>query len=81
MRKMIDIAHLFTNSAVGTILRQDYFPKFEQLLRAIKLTDGPNDKQIAGLGFAMVLSKAEAFEALPGFLKGLPYDRLKLVRM
>ena len=45
------------------------------------MTDGLDDEKIVGLCFAMTLCKDEAFEALSGFVKPLPKERLDKIRL
>ena len=44
------------------------------------MTEGLDDKKLVGVCFAMMLSKGDAFEALPHFVKNIPKDRLKKIR-
>lgn len=80
-RKLVDLAHLLTQVSVGRTLSQKHFPKFEQLLTTIKLTEGLSDKKLLGLCFAMTMSKGEAFEALPTFVRSIPQERLSIIRL
>ena len=80
VRRVIDLAHLFLAESIGRTLWYGSFPKFEQLLTQIKMTAGLDDKKLAGLCFAMTLGKSQAIEALPAFVKNVPYERLKNIR-
>ena len=80
IRKLVDLSPLFTLEAVGRTLFHNDYPKFEQLLTTIKLTDGLSDKQLVGLCFAMALSSGDAFEALPTLVKNVPKERLDGIR-
>ena len=80
IRRVIDLAHLFTTESMGRTLWNGSFPKFEQLLKQIKMQAGLDDKRLVGLCFAMALGKGQAIEALPAFVKNVPYERLKNIR-
>ena len=80
-RRLIYLAPLFTLESVGRTLSKNSFPKFEQLLATVKMTDSLDDTKLVGLCFAMALCKEEAFDALPGLLKHLPEVRLNKVRL
>ncbi len=81
VRRLIDLAHLFTLKSVGRTLSQGHFPKFDRLLTKIRMISGLDPKKLVGLCFAMTLSRGEAIEALPAFVKGVPKEELAKVRL
>ncbi len=80
-RRVVDLAHLFTLESVGRTLSQGHFPKFDRLLTKLRLISGLDHKKLVGLCFAMTLSRGEAIEALPTFVKDVPKERLSKVRL